>query len=459
MKLFGTDGIRGAVGGKKINPEVANRLGKALVFFCRKRKWPEKIVLVRDTRESGPMLEDALTRGITSTGADAVVAGVLPTPALAYLVRVQGAGAGLVISASHNPADYNGLKPFKGDGMKMTDVEESEIEKYIADADDRTGNETVGKTIYLSDAKDRYIRFILSKLPKELFKVRPFPPDRQAVGIPQGRTLVLDCANGANFEVAPAIFRPIVKELNLLYTSPDGKNINDGCGSQHPEKLRKAVIAKKADLGLAFDGDGDRVIAVDEKGNVLTGDQIIYVIAKMLEEQGKLKNDLVVTTVMSNLGFVAALRKLGINHLATAVGDRAVYFEMMKNGVVLGGEESGHVIYSDYHPAGDGIVGGIMLMAAMNHFKEPLSKLAGEITLYPKLLVNVPVKSKPELGTVPEIANAIKEVEKKLGKEGRVLVRYSGTENLCRVMVEGRDEDEVRQYADAIAKIVKGTLG
>lgn len=447
MKLFGTDGIRGLAGEENMNSEMGIKMGEALVIFCQKRNLPLKIVVAKDTRESCPMLEEAVLEGVISMGGDAILAGVIPTPALSYLVREQKAGAGLVISASHNSFDYNGFKPFRGDGGKLTDEEEAEIEKYILEGallEKKEKNFIPGKEIVLPDAKERYTNFILGK----------FLSGFQASSL----KLVLDCANGATYEVAPAVFEKVVKELNLLYTSPDGKNINDNCGSQHTESLKKEVVAKKADLGLAFDGDGDRVIAIDEKGNALTGDQVIYIIAKMLKEKGKLENDLVVTTVMSNLGFVNDLKKLGIDHVAAAVGDRQVFFEMKKKSAVLGGEESGHIIFSDFHPAGNGIVGGLMLVAAMDYFGKPLSELAGEVTLFPKLLVNVEVKNKPDLETIPEIQDIIKEVENKLGGEGRVFVRYSGTENLCRVMVEGRDEREIREYANQIAKIIEDNL-
>lgn len=447
MRLFGTDGIRDVVGGEKMNPGIAVKFGEAVVAYCRKRNISPDIIVARDTRESGPELEKAVISGILSAGGKAILAGVIPTPGLAYLVCEQKAGAGIVISASHNPFNYNGLKPFKSDGTKFSDEEEAEIEEYILEKrfDDEGGEKnTFGKKIVLPDAKERYACFILGK----------FLSDFQASEL----KLILDCANGATHEVAPAVFGKVAKETSVLFAKPDGKNINDNCGSQYPENLKKKVLESQADLGLAFDGDGDRVIAIDEKGRELTGDHIVYIIAKMLKEKGRLKNDLVVTTVMSNLGFVKTLENLGIRHIATGVGDRQVLFEMQKRGSVLGGEEAGHVIYSDIHPTGDGIVGGLLLMAAMDYFKKSLSELAGEITLFPKLLVNVPVRSKPELDTIAEIRAIIKEIENRLGSEGRVLVRYSGTEDLCRVMVEGRDENEISEYAEKIAGVVRNKL-
>ena len=449
MKLFGTDGIRDVVGGEKMNPDIAMKFGKAMVSFCRKRKILPDIVIARDTRESGPELEEAVVSGIIFAGGKAILAGIIPTPGLAYLAREKKAGAGIMISASHNPYQHNGLKPFKSDGTKFSDEEEAEIEKYILEkkSDGKAEEDHIlGKKIILSDSnsKEEYINFLSEKFFSH-FKVSDLK-------------IVLDCANGATYEVAPAVFGKVVKDLFLLYTSPDGRNINDNCGSQYVENLKKEMVKRKADLGLAFDGDGDRVIAVDEKGNALTGDQIIYIIAKMLKEKGELKNDLVVATVMSNLGFVKDLEKMGIVHVATAVGDRQVFFEMKKRGAILGGEECGHIIFSDFHPTGDGMVGGMMLIAAMDYFGKPLSELAGEVTLFPKLLVNVEVGSKPELKTIPEIQDIIKEVENKLGGEGRVFVRYSGTENLCRVMVEGRDKKEIAKYAHQIADAISSNL-
>lgn len=453
MKLFGTDGIRDTFGGEKMNLKIAAAFGKAVVSFCRKRNLPERIIIGRDTRESGPVLEEAVVSGVISAGGEAVAVGVLPTPAIAYLAKEKKAGAGIVISASHNPWEDNGLKPFKDDGTKLSEEEEKEIEEYIlGKATFGKDTDVSGKSIKLPDAKEKYINFLLGK-------AKSWGIPQLTVGEGKSLVLVLDCANGATFEVAPAVFEKVARGPVLIHASPNGKNINDHCGSQHPENLKKEVLRKKADLGLAFDGDGDRVIAVDEKGNVLTGDQMMYVIAKFLKEKGRLKKDLVVTTVMSNLGFVSALKKLGIEHIATAVGDRQVFFEMKKKGAALGGEESGHIIYSDFFPTGDGIAGGLLLFAAMNYFQKPLSELTGEIMLFPKLLVNVEVKSKPELDKIKEIRDIIRNVEEKLGDSGRVLVRYSGTENLCRVMVEGRDEGEIHAYADNIAKVIRKHLG
>ena len=401
------------------------------------------------------MLEEAVAAGIISAGAEALLAGVIPTPGVSFLVGEEKAGAGIVVSASHNPYEYNGLKPFKSDGTKFSDEEEAEIEKYISENKaSENRKEVPGTKKVLAEAERKYVKFLSDNFSSisedDNISQKPFLSNLK---------IVLDCSNGATSEVAPVVFGENVKEIKLLNARHNGRNINYRCGSQYTDNLSETVLDKKADLGLAFDGDGDRVIAVDEKGNTLTGDQMIYIIAKFLKEKGQLKNDLVVTTVMSNLGFISALKKLGIGHFATAVGDRPVFFEMRKQGAVLGGEESGHIIYTNFHSTGDGIVGGLMLLAAMSYFQKTLSELIGEITLFPKLLVNVEVKSKPDLETIPEIMKVIKEVESELGEDGRVLVRYSGTENLCRVMVEGRSEKEIDDHAGRIAKIIREHLG
>lgn len=445
MKLFGTDGIRALINTETMGPEMGVKMGVALVLYCQKKEAPLKIIIGRDTRESGPMLEDAIISGIISMGGTAVSAGVIPTPGLAYLIGAEKAGAGIMISASHNSFEYNGLKPFNSDGTKLTNEEEEELQKYILEGGAKKigADFVLGQKIILAEAKEKYADFLLSKFSAlEAGDLK----------------IVLDCANGATAEVAPKVFAQKVSVAATLFFSPDGKNINANCGSQHVETLQKKVLEMKADVGLAFDGDGDRLIAVSQNGQVLSGDQIIYLIAKMMHEKNELKNNAVVTTVMSNLGFVSSLRKLGISHFATGVGDRSVFFEMQKQAIVLGGEESGHIILSNFQPTGDGIAAGLQLISALKYFGKSLSELISEVTLFPKLLINVMVQKKPELETVPEIMQAIKSVEDKLGTEGRVLVRYSGTENLCRVMVEGRNEKEITVYADEIAKVVAEKL-
>ncbi|MDO9230911.1 MAG: phosphoglucosamine mutase [bacterium] len=445
MKLFGTDGIRALVNEEIMSPEMGVKMGIALVLYCQKRNAPLKIVIGRDTRESGVMLEEAIICGIISMGGTAVLAGIIPTPGVAYSVGEEKAGAGIVISASHNSFEYNGLKPFNDDGTKLTDEEESELQKYILERSaKKTGtNFVLGQKIILTDAKEKYANFLLSKVSNlELGNLK----------------IVLDCANGATYEIASKVFGKKAEVTEVLFASPNGKNINSNCGSQHIETLRKKVIEKKADLGLAFDGDGDRLIVIDEKGNALNGDQIIYLIAKMMQKKGELKNEAVVTTVMSNIGFISSLKKIGIKHFVAGVGDRQVSQEMKKREIILGGEESGHIIMSNFQPTGDGIASGLMLISAINYFNEKLSKLTQEIVLFPKILVNVLVKNKPELETVPEIMEIIRKIENILGENGRVLVRYSGTENLCRVMIEGRNKEEIKNYADQIVRVINNLL-
>ncbi|MDO8667721.1 MAG: phosphoglucosamine mutase [bacterium] len=450
-KLFGTDGIRGLVNDKSINSEMGFKVGWALVEFSKKINRHPKIIIARDTRGSGLMLEAALSAGIKANGGEVISAGIIPTPGLAFLIKSEKANAGVVISASHNDCAYNGFKIFKYDGTKLNDREEEEIENIILE-DRSLMNFEINFSSQPADffyrdegLTNKYIDFLLNFLSKEInFK---------------GMKVALDCANGSTYEVAPEIFRRLGAEVELNFAQPDGKNINANCGSQHTEALQAEVKNKKAQVGLAFDGDGDRLIAVAEDGKVLTGDQLIYIYSRLFLDQGWLKNDLVISTVMSNVGFINALRALGVAHRATDVGDRAVFFEMKRSGAVLGGEESGHIIFSGLHTTGDGILSALMLVWAMNHYNQSLSELAAQFTLAPKLLVNVEVKTKPELSSVAEIDKVIKEVENQLGGEGRILVRYSGTEPLCRVMIEGKNKNEISLLADRICRVINKTLG
>lgn len=447
-KYFGTDGIRGKIGDDKMRPEFATLLGKVAADFCRLRKERVKILIGMDTRESGAVLSEALAKAIISSGGSAVLAGIIPTPGLAFLTKAGDFSLGIMISASHNDSSYNGFKLFNKEGDKLNDAEEEEMEKLIDDLSgivSRDGNlrAKAGQTELMEDALDKYIQGLFKALPENF----------SASGI----KIVLDCANGATFEVAPLVFKKIGVEIIAICNQPDGKNINDNCGSQHPEKLKAEVIKNGAQLGLAFDGDGDRVIAVDEKGNILNGDQLLFIFAKMLKEKGEL-GEIVVSTQMSNLGFVRALEKMGVGHIYTGVGDREVYEEMKRSDAVLGGEESGHIIFRSFLSNGDGILSGLKLIEAMQFFKKPLSELAEGIEFYPKILLNISAKSKPELSGFPEIENEIKAAEKALGVNGRVVVRYSGTENLCRVMVEGREKREVENYSSRIASIIEKEL-
>lgn len=442
-KLFGTDGIRGLVNDSNINSEMAFKLGRALIKYCQFLNLPARIIIGRDTRESGPLLESALVQGIKSLGGEVVSAGVIPTPGLAFLAKNEGVGFGVVISASHNPFEYNGFKIFKNDGTKLTDQEEKDLEELILaeEASAPKSSENDGED---ENLKEKYLSFLLKALPED-FRL-------------QDKNIVLDCAHGATSGVAPKIFEKLGARCRCLFAEPDGRNINDNCGSQYTKSLEEAVREEGALLGLAFDGDGDRLIAVAEDGRVLTGDQLLYILAKFFKEKDYLKNPLLVSTVMSNIGFIKALKSLGIGHVATDVGDRAVFFAMKEYEAVLGGEESGHLVFSDHHTTGDGILSALMLLQALDHFKKPLSELASELDLAPKILLNVKVANKPELAAVPAIMEVIRAVEDQLGDEGRVLVRYSGTEPLCRVMVEGRTEDETSQLARKIAEAVEVNL-
>lgn len=446
-RLFGTDGIRGVANREPVTPETALRLGRAIVHYCRTRKLPAIIVIGRDTRLSGPMLEQALVAGILSMGADAALAGELPTPGISLLTRREKAGAGLVLSASHNPYTDNGFKVFSDQGYKLSDREEEEIETLLTGNSPIPGShgQEIGRAVCLDRAVEDYMDFLADTLPEN----RPF----------QGMAIVLDCSNGATSRVAPGLFERLGAQVESLFNSPDGRNINLDCGSQHPEKLRDRVKETGADLGLAFDGDGDRLIAVDHLGNILTGDQIMLVCAVMLKERGELDNDLVVTTVMSNLGFIVALKELGIRHKAAGVGDRQVMEEMRKSGAVLGGEESGHIIFRRYHTTGDGLLSALQLLRAVRQAGRPLAELTERMSLFPQVMINVKVREKPEIATVPEIGRAVEQAEEKLAGKGRVLVRYSGTEPVCRVMVEGEDRKTIQQHAAEIARVIEKCLG
>jgi phosphoglucosamine mutase len=451
-KLFGTDGIRGLAGSEEMDEQLAFKLGKALVRYCLANDIKPEIIIGRDTRASGLSLEKAVSQGITEMGGQIILVGVIPTPGIAHLVKEKKTGMGLVISASHNTYEFNGLKIFKNDGTKLTDVEENEIEKLIAEETVYASGESNPAPAeinidfdeaLINDHSNKYAEFLLNILDSANF---------------EGQRIILDCANGATYKVAPYIIKKTGAEVNVISNYPNGKNINADCGSEHTENLQKAVLENGADVGLAFDGDGDRLIAINEKGERLTGDHLLYVYAKMLQEKNELKNNMVVSTIMSNIGFINSLKKIGIKHLQTDVGDRKVCSVLAEEGAVLGGEEAGHLIFLDRHTTGDGILSGLMLLLAMKHFNKPLSELAREVFLMPKILINVKVKKKPELLTFPEISEVIKEAEKYLGEAGRVSVRYSGTEPLCRIMIEGEDEKEIKNLAEKIGAVIENIL-
>ncbi len=448
-RLFGTDGIRGVANEYPLTAGAVFEIGRALASVFGDSAIPTKIIIGKDTRESGDMIENALASGICSVGADACLTGILPTPAVAYLVSSSDAAAGIVISASHNPFYDNGIKIFDADGYKLSDAKENEIERLLAannvDPSPRKSNHQTGNIETLKDAPERYLAFLQNTLPHaKLF---------------DDMKIVLDCSNGATYTVAPRLFQDLAAQVEALHIHPDGKNINAACGSEHPETLIDAVLRQEADIGLAFDGDGDRLVAVDEKGLVISGDRTLAICARSLKRKGLLKNNLVVSTVMSNLGLRLALKDLGINHLMAQVGDRYVLEQMNANGAIIGGEDSGHMIFLDQHTTGDGMLTAIRLIQAMCEENKPLSELSRVMTVFPQVLLNIDVQKKPAIENVPQIMAAIRSVEECLGEKGRVLVRYSGTQPLCRVMVEGPEEDETRRYCQQIADVVKATLG
>jgi len=381
-------------------------------------------------------------------GVNALLVGPLPTPGIAFATTSMRADAGIVISASHNPFQDNGIKLFSRDGFKLPDEKELEIEELVLsnnmDGLNPSPNE-LGKAYRIDDAKGRYIVFLKGTFPKDCTL--------------EGTKVVLDCAHGATYKVAPETFFELGAEVTTLFNDPNGENINDNCGSQYPEILSEEVVKQEADAGFAFDGDGDRCIAVDEKGTALTGDQIMAICAKEMKKEGTLANNLVVSTVMSNIGFGIALKQLGINCLTTKVGDRYVLEEMKAKGASIGGEDSGHIIFLDHHTTGDGIITALQVLTAMKRTGKSLSELARVMKVYPQKLVNVDVKSKPALSTVPEIARIIADVEAQLGDSGRVLVRYSGTQNMCRVMVEGPTREQTEHYCRQISQVIMAKIG
>ncbi|OQZ02081.1 MAG: phosphoglucosamine mutase [Candidatus Brocadia sp. UTAMX1] len=447
-KLFGTDGIRGTANRFPMTPELVVSIGKATALIVRGKsgKNRPKVVIGRDTRLSGCMIENALTSGILSAGADVLLVGYMPTPAIAHITKSLNADAGMVISASHNPAADNGIKIFGGDGYKLSDEGEEEIEKYILTEEVKTEHITgdfIGTAYSISDAKGRYIEFAKASV--------------KGLSL-QGLKVVLDCANGAAYDTAPHILRELGAEVVVLNDKPDGLNINLNCGALHPETMMGVVKQEKADIGIALDGDADRVIVCDEKGNNVDGDHIIAICAIHLKEKNLLKKNCVVTTIMTNKGFDIAMDEKGIRVVKTKVGDRYVINEMRKKGYVLGGEQSGHIIFSNYTTTGDGIISALQLLGVMKGKGEKLSKLKECMKSLPQVLVNVNVKEKKDIDNL-EVKKDIRKAEEKLGEKGRVLVRFSGTENLCRIMVEGENKKEISKMANEIAQGIKKEIG
>jgi len=450
--LFGTDGIRGRVNQYPMTAEIALRTGRAAAIFFRENSSSKrpKIVIGRDTRLSGSMIESALISGLCSMGADAYIAGVLPTPGVAYLTTQLAADAGIVVSASHNPFYDNGIKFFGSKGFKLSDAMENVIEKLILD-DDRSSpiieDSAIGSVFQLPRAGEIYTDFLLSVLPPDI---------KTSVG---GMKVVLDCSNGATSAIAPDLFSGLGMQVIPLSISPDGSNINDACGSQHPESLAKKVLESGSDIGFAFDGDGDRLIAVDEGANILTGDQLIAIFSRFYLQHDLLINKTVVTTVMSNMGLGKALSDMQITHLKSAVGDRYVMEQMVASGAVIGGEDSGHIIFLDAHTTGDGILAALQFMRVLVSEKVNASQLAHVMMVFPQVLMNVTVNSKPTISEITGLPQAIADIETQLGDTGRVLIRYSGTQPMCRVMVEAASNDESTRFCRQLVDIIQTQIG
>ncbi|MDR6554681.1 phosphoglucosamine mutase [Paenibacillus qinlingensis] len=444
--IFGTDGVRG-VANRGLTPELAFELGLIVGYMLTRSCEGNRptVAIGRDTRISGHMLEAALTSGLLSAGADVVRLGVLPTPGVAYVTRQSSMDAGVMISASHNPVEDNGIKFFGSDGFKMPDAWEAEVELRLQGDEHRSSRPTGAAIGTLRDdpqgAQD-YVSYLKSTA---------------AVGL-SGCKIVLDCANGAASVLAPQLFAELGAETVLMYHEPDGLNINQDCGSTHPEHLRKAVLAHSAHVGLSFDGDADRLIAVDERGEILDGDHILYILAAHLAKQGRLRHNTVVSTVMSNLGFHQALQTLGLDSYQSKVGDRHVMEAMQSGGYNLGGESSGHIILLDDSTTGDGMLAALQLLQVMLQAGKPLSELVSPVVKYPQLVVNVRVIHKYKLEGNGRIDAVIRRVESEMAGRGRVLVRPSGTEALVRVMAEGPDERELSGYVEGIVEVVKEEL-
>ena len=450
-EFFGTDGIRGIANRYPLDGETVVQIGRAIAdyFSMHRPEGSRRFVIGQDPRISGNMLVHAIAAGICSMGIDVHLAGIVPTPAVAYLAQTLGYDAGIVISASHNPFADNGIKLFGGDGYKLSDDAEAAIEKRLANAaslsDKSSLIQNVGKIQTLDHPSGPYGRFLSGCLDSRISLA--------------GMKVVVDGSNGAASELAPRLFAALGAKVHAIFCSPDGTNINAACGSQYPQALAKQVVAQKADLGLAFDGDADRLIAVDEKGHILTGDQVMAILAESMQAHGELPLPVVVTTVMSNLGFGQALKGMNIEHIKAGVGDRYVMQEMVNVGAVFGGEDSGHMIFLNHHTTGDGLLAAIKLMEAMRRSRKPLSALAKVMTVFPQCLINVDVTAKPPIESIEAIRQEIEQVEKELGDTGRVLVRYSGTQPQCRVMVEGPTEAETNTLCRRIASVVERVLG
>ncbi len=446
MKLFGTDGIRGKANHSPMTGEIAFEVGRAAAYVLKQKRSRNKILIGKDTRLSGYMLESALTSGICSMGMNVVLVGPLPTPGIAFATRSLRVDAGIVISASHNPYDDNGIKFFSSDGFKLPDSTEAEIEKamYSSKLEKiRPEGSGIGRAKRVDDVAGRYIEYVKATFPK-------------------GRTLeglrvVVDCSNGSAYRITPTVLTELGADVISIGDKPDGLNINVNCGTTHPETLRKAVLEYRADIGIAHDGDADRSILCDEKGKIVDGDKLMAICALDMKKKGSLKSNTVVATVMSNIGFELFLKKTGIKLLRTKVGDRYVVEEMIKTNSNLGGEQSGHIVFLDYNTTGDGPITALQILSIMCQREKRLSELTANIPIYPQVLINVPVQKPQSLEEYPNIISAIKKADKNL-QNGRILVRPSGTEPKIRIMVEGDNMDHITEIAGDIADIIKSNM-
>jgi phosphoglucosamine mutase len=444
-RLFGTDGIRGIANEPPLTPDLAYRVGRELVATLTQQTGEKvRVVIGRDTRRSGPLLEAAMVSGVLSAGGDCFTVGVLPTPGIALLTRALGAQGGVVLSASHNPFEDNGIKLFSSQGTKFPDAWEDQIERRLKadDAAPRARGAGIGRLVAYERAEKYYVDFLCRCFPLDL----------------AGTTVALDCAHGATYRVAPSVFRRLGARVIVTSARPDGTNINAGCGALHPEALRKRLVADSADVGFAFDGDGDRLISVDHLGEIRDGDYALAIAGRHMAKQGRLQANTVVTTVMANLGLDECLRAAGIKIVKTQVGDRYVHEEMQRMGANLGGEQSGHLLFPDHSPTGDGILSALALLAVVRESGEPLAALATCMRKFPQVLVNVPVARKPPMDSLTGVMARVRDFEREMNGTGRILLRYSGTESLARVMIEGADDARIRAMADELATAIRREL-
>jgi phosphoglucosamine mutase len=448
-KLFGTDGIRGIANVEPMTTETAMKIGRATAYLFKGKKGHRaKIVIGKDTRLSGYMLENAIASGVCSMGVDVLLVGPLPTPGIAFLAQSMRADAGVVISASHNPFQDNGIKIFSSDGFKLPDELEARIETLVDSGELdplRPTAEEVGKAYRVDDAKGRYIVFLKSSFPRDMNL--------------EGMRVVVDCAHGAAYKVAPIVLEELGAEVIPVGVDPDGENINRGCGSLYPDLISRLVVQEGANLGIALDGDGDRVVFCDESGVVIDGDQVMAMAALDLDAKGALNQRTLVATVMSNVGLELLLRRHGIRMIRTSVGDRYVVEEMRRGGFNLGGEQSGHIVFLDHNSTGDGVITALQILSLMRRSDRALSELASTMHRYPQIVRNVPVSKKLPLEKVPGIQGKIRAAEERLGQEGRIVVRYSGTEPVVRVMVEGAEDELISVIALEIEEEILGRIG